>query len=291
LPAYERIVYKLLFLFGLTEFARFCNRTNTTILCYHGVTERSGPDPDDRSAISVNRARFVSQLAYIQQHYRVTSLREYLVARQNGERLPPHSVILTFDDGLRNFLTVAAPMLNDLGLPATVFLVTEKVDSRGQSNMGPSWVLADDQVSLSWAEARTLQFTQTIEFGSHTCSHPELPQLPPSEIDLELRDSLHVIRNNLDAGVPVSLAYPYGCYAESIARKARLAGYSCALTTDAGSNSIDTDLFRLRRAVVRRYDTIDIFAARVSGLIGWLRVVRDFLLHTFSPLKLLRRSL
>ena len=261
------------------------------ILCYHGVTERLGPDPEDRSAISVNRALFVSQLAYIKYRYRVTSLREFLVARQNGHRLPPHSVILTFDDGLRNFLTVVAPMLNDLGLSATVFLVTEKVDSRGQSNMGPGWVPLDDQVSISWAEARTLQFTQTIEFGSHTCSHPELPQLPPSEIELEFRDSLRVIRNNLDAGVPVSLAYPYGFYSQPIARKARLAGYSCALTTDAGSNSINTDLFRLRRAVVRRYDTIDVFAARVSGLVGWMRIVRDFLLHTFSPLKLLRRSL
>jgi peptidoglycan/xylan/chitin deacetylase (PgdA/CDA1 family) len=261
------------------------------VLCYHGVTERFGPDPNDRSAISVNRALFLDQMAYIKQHHKVISLREYLRARENGRSLPRYSVILTFDDGLRNFLTVAAPMLNDFGLPATVFLVTDKVDSRGQSNMGSSWVPVDDQVSLSWAEARTLQFTQTIEFGSHTCSHPELPQLPPSEIELELRDSLRVIRNNLDTGVPVSLAYPYGCYSESIARKARLAGYSCALTTDAGSNSIDTDLFRLRRDVVRRYDTIDIFAARVSGLVGWLRVVRDFLFHAFSPLKLLRRSL
>jgi peptidoglycan/xylan/chitin deacetylase (PgdA/CDA1 family) len=200
-------------------------------------------------------------------------------------------VILTFDDGLRNFLTVAAPILNDCGLPATVFLVTDRVDSRGRLNRSSSWVPVDDQVSLSWSEARTLQFSPSIEFGSHTCSHPELPQLPPSEIELELRDSLRVIRNNLDAGVPVSFAYPYGHYSESIARKARSAGYSCALTTDAGSNSINTDLFRLRRAVVRRYDTIDIFAARVSGLVGWLRIVRDFLLHTFSPLKLLRRSL
>ena len=291
LPAYKRIIYKLLFLFGLTEFARFCNRTNTMILCYHGVTERLGPDPEDRSAISVNRALFLDQLAYIRRRYRLISLREYLVRRENDQRLPPHSVILTFDDGPRNFLTVVAPILKDLALPATVFLVTERVDSRGQSNMGPGWAPVDDQVSLSWSEAGTLEFAPGIEFGSHTCSHPELPQLNSSEIELELRDSLRAIRNNLHQSGPISLAYPYGCYSEAADRKARSAGYSTALTTDAGSNSIDTDLFRLRRAVVRRYDTIDVFAARVSGLTGWLRIVRDFLLHTFSPLKLLRRSL
>jgi peptidoglycan/xylan/chitin deacetylase (PgdA/CDA1 family) len=261
------------------------------ILCYHGVTERLGPDPQDRSAISVNRALFLAQLAYITRRYRVISLREYLVRRENDQRLPPHSLILTFDDGPRNFLTVVAPILKDLGLPATVFLVTERVDSRGQSNMGPIWAPVDDQVSLSWSEAGTLQSAPGIEFGSHTCSHPELPQLNSSEIELELRDSLRAIRNNLHQSGPISLAYPYGCYSEAADRKARSAGYSSALTTDAGSNSIDTDLFRLRRAVVRRYDTIDVFAARVSGLVGWLRIVRDFLLHTFSPLKLLRRSL
>ncbi len=203
------------------------------ILCYHGVTERLGPDPQDRSAISVNRALFLAQLAYIRRRYRVISLREYLVRRENDQQLPPHSVILTFDDGPRNFLTVVAPILKDLGLPATVFLVTERVDSRGQSNMGPSWAPVDDQVSLSWSEAGTLQFAPGIEFGSHTCSHPELSRLNSSEIELELRDSLRAIRNNLHDSVPVSFAYPYGYYSELIAVKARSAGYSCALTTDS----------------------------------------------------------
>jgi peptidoglycan/xylan/chitin deacetylase (PgdA/CDA1 family) len=279
------MIYRLCLRLGLTEFARFWNRTNTMVLCYHGITERPDPDPSDRSAVSVNRALFLTQLAYIKHHYRVISLREYLAARQNRQELPRHSVILTFDDGLRNFLTVVAPILNDSGLPATLFLVTGRVDSRGQSNMGSTWVPIDDHVSLSWREVRTLQLTRRIEFGSHTCSHLELPQLSSSEIDLELHDSLRAIRTNFDDSVPVSLAYPYGYYSESIAGQARALGYSCALTTDAGSNSIDTDLFQLRRAVVRRYDTIDIFAARVSGLTGWLRIARDFLLRISSSFK------
>lgn len=286
LPTYQRILYKLFFLLRLTEFASFWNRTNTMVLCYHGITERPDPDPSDRSGVSVNRALFLTQLAYIKNHHKVISLREYLAARQNRKELPRNSVILTFDDGLRNFLTVVAPILNDSDLPATLFLVTDRVDSRGQSNLGSTWVPIDDQVSLSWREARTLQLTRRIEFGSHTCSHRELPQLTSNEIDVELRDSLCAIRENLYDGVALSLAYPYGYYSEPIASLARSAGYSCALTTDAGSNSMDTDLFQLRRAVVRRYDTIDVFAARVSGIVGWLRIVRDFLLQISSSFKL-----
>jgi peptidoglycan/xylan/chitin deacetylase (PgdA/CDA1 family) len=272
-PRYQEPFYKLFFFLRLTELARFWNRINTMLLCYHGVTDRSSPDPEDRSRIVVNRALFFAQLTYLKRHYRVIPLRDYLAARQNGQSLPRHSVILTFDDGLRNFLTVAAPVLNELGLPATMFLVTDRVEARGLSNLGSTWDPLDDRISLSWPEAQTLRSAQGIEFGSHTCSHPELPELS-ANVDRELRDSFDAMRKNLPDPFPPPLAYPYGNYSESIAEKARLAGYSCALTTEAGSNSFDTDLFQLRRAVVRSYDTTEIFAARVSGLIGWLRIMQ-----------------
>jgi len=283
LPKYQEILFKLFFFFRLTEFARFWNRNRTMILCFHGITQRSRPDPEDRSAVVVNRALFLTQLTYLKQHYRVIALRDYLEARQDRRPLPRHSAILTFDDGLRNFLTVAAPVLNELALPATVFLVTDQVDSRDQSTLSPNWAPNDDRISLSWSEANQLQSTQAIEFGSHTCSHPELPQLSATA-DQELRGSLSAIRENLDTVFPPSLAYPYGSSSETIAQKARLAGYSCALTTQAGSNSLDTDLFELRRAVVQRFDTIEIFAARASGLVGWLRMIRDFFRRLGLPL-------
>jgi peptidoglycan/xylan/chitin deacetylase (PgdA/CDA1 family) len=283
LPRYQEILYKVFYFLRLAEFARFCNRTNTMILCYHGITDRFGPDPEDRSAVVVDRALFLTQLAYVKRHYRVIALRDYLEARQSCQPLPWHSVILTFDDGQRNFLTVAAPVLKELGLPATVFLVTDHVDARDQSNLGPNWSPLDDRISVSWPEARTLQSAQEIEFGSHTCSHPELSQLS-GNADRELHESFRAVRENLPDAFPPSLAYPYGDYSESIAAKAHSAGYACALTTEAGSNSIQTNLFHLRRAVVRRYDSIEIFAARVSGLVGWLRIVRDTFRRLSLPL-------
>lgn len=288
LPKYQEILYRLFFLLRLTELARFCNRTNTMILCYHGITQRIGSDPDDRSAIAVNRTLFLRHLRYLKQHYNVIGLREYLTARQNGNPLPPHSVILTFDDALRNFLTVAAPALNEFGLPATVFLVTDQVEARNASNLASNWAPLDDRISLSWKEAKSLQSSQGIEFGSHTCSHPELPQLS-SNLDREFRDSFQAIHEKLHDTLLPSLAYPYGDYSERIAEKARLTGYASALTTEAGTNSNNTDLFKLRRAVVRRYDSTEIFAARVSGLIGWLRIARDVFRKLSLPLMRYRK--
>lgn len=283
LSGYQEAAYKLFFFLRLTEVARFWNRENTMILCYHGITERIGLDPQDRSAIVVNRALFRAHLEYVKRHYKVIALRDYLQGRANRQPLPPHSVILTFDDGLRNFLTVAAPVLNEMGLPATVFLVTDQVAARDHSISRANWDPVDDRISLSWEEAKTLQSAPGIEFGSHTCTHPELP-LQAVNVDRELRDSLLAVRENLHVEFPPSLAYPYGSHTDPITEKARLAGYSCGLTTEAGANSATMDLFKLRRAVVRRYDTNEIFAARVSGLIGWLRMMRGTFLKLSLPL-------
>jgi peptidoglycan/xylan/chitin deacetylase (PgdA/CDA1 family) len=283
LPAYQKLLYKLFFVLRLPELARFWNRANITILCYHGITERSGIDSDDRSGIAVSRNLFLAQLTYITRRYTVISLSDYLAARRTGSRLPRHAMILTFDDGLRNFLTVAAPVLKELGLPATMFLVTDQIEHRDESSLGENWTPLDDRICLTWPEAKTLQSTQNIEFGSHTCSHPEIHELS-ANVDREFHDSLAAIRENLPNVISPSLAYPYGSYSELIVRKARSAGYSCALTTEAGANSNHTDLFQLRRSVVRCYDTTEIFAARVSGLVGWLRIAQEALRKWSLPL-------
>jgi peptidoglycan/xylan/chitin deacetylase (PgdA/CDA1 family) len=275
LPHYQRALYKLFHSFGVTGFARVCNRSRVTILCYHGITECADPDPGDRSQIWVMRSRFRSHLQFLARHYRVISLRSYLEMREAGENPPPHSVILTFDDGLRNFLTVAAPVLRESRLPATLFIVTDSVEKRGDSDLDSHWTPADDHTSLSWPEIHDLLFSKEIEIGSHTRSHPVLSDLTSAEVALELDASLRDLCLRIRTEFLPYLAYPYGAYSETIVKTARELGYCCALTTDAGTNSRYTDVFRLRRAVVRRFDTAEIFAARVSGLLGWLQIVRN----------------
>jgi peptidoglycan/xylan/chitin deacetylase (PgdA/CDA1 family) len=290
LPKYQQILYKLFSVLRFTDLARFWNRNNVMILCYHGITRRNGVDPDDRSSVTVDRARFREHMNYLRRNYNVIALSDYLAARNDCTSLPRHSVVLTFDDGLRNFLTTAAPVLKELDLPATMYLITDRVDARGDSSLGEYWTPADDRSSLSWAEVTAMQRAGNIEFGSHTCTHPELPRLSAGEIDSELARSRSTMRTRTCEISSLSLAYPYGDYSSLIAEKARAAGYSCALTTDPGANTMDTHLFQLRRAVVRRFDTVEIFAARVSGLIGWMRMARDAFQKLRVPLARFRDS-
>ncbi|HLL74626.1 MAG TPA: polysaccharide deacetylase family protein, partial [Pyrinomonadaceae bacterium] len=172
-----------------------------------------------------------------------------------------------------NFLTMAAPRLAARDLPASVFLITDWVRPEGDGAPSRAWAEDDDARGMTWAEINELR-SRGVEFGSHTCTHPRLPELADDEAERELIRSRSLIAEHLDGGgtegTALPFAYPYGAYTPALVERARRAGYSCALTTDAGANDADTDLYELRRVLVGDGDDEASFAARVSGLTAWL---------------------
>jgi len=108
-----------------------------------------------------------------------------------------------------------------------------------------------------------------VEVGSHTVTHPMLSRLPLEEAERELRESMAAVaRATGDAAPP--FAYPFGDYSPDVVERARSLGYSCALTTDAGANDAEEDLYTLRRVLIGDDDDVPAFAARVSGLTALL---------------------
>lgn len=262
----KRSLYQILFKFGATRLAAWWNRGRVMILCYHGVTARAERMEDDPTGLHIRAERFEAQLEHLRRRYRVLSLGEYLAARREGRRLPPRSVVITFDDGYRNFYTMAAPRLRERGLPAALFLTVGKIAAAPRAE--GDWEPEDDVRYLSWPEVVELR-DGGVEIGSHTCTHPMLSQLPFEEAERELRDSLReVARHTGDEAPP--FAYPFGDYTAELAERTRTLGYSCALTTDAGTNGEGEDLYKLRRVLVGDDDDEPAFAARVSGLAALL---------------------
>ena len=269
----KKIIFALLHRTGVTRFAAWWNRKRVIFLCYHGVTERPTRAPEDSKALQVNRQKLAAHLDVLARRYHPISLGDYLIARDTGQGLRDYSVILTFDDGFRNFLTVAAPLLVERNIPATVFLITDKVAQ--ESGQGKSsWSPEDDQKSLSWAEARMLKQQYGFEFGSHTCSHSGLLALSPHETERELQHSLNDLVTNLAVDRP-ALSYPKGEYSTRLAAEAQKVGYACAVTTDRGYNEIDHDPFTLGRALIGDNDDEAGFAVRLSGLRWWLVKTRS----------------
>lgn len=255
----------------LTRFAAWWNRKRVTILCYHGVTERVKRHPNDPSGLHVRADRFEAQLNYLRRHYQVISLAKFLEARRTNAPLPHKSVVLTFDDGYRNFLTGALPRLIERQMPVSVFLITDRIRAESQSDLN-GWSEVDDETFLSWDEVRALN-KHGVEFGSHTCSHRKLSQLAPTDVEKELRVSHQEIGKRLSQAT-MPLAFPYGIHSNPVIAMARELPYTCALTTDAGTNGPSTDLFLLRRNLIGDDDDEALFAARVSGLTALFQRIR-----------------
>jgi peptidoglycan/xylan/chitin deacetylase (PgdA/CDA1 family) len=86
------------------------------ILMYHGVAPQGA-------------AELAAQLRYLARHFKVVSLGTILDRIMNGSYPLADEIVLTFDDGLRNNLTVVYPILRELQLPATMFVCPALVES------------------------------------------------------------------------------------------------------------------------------------------------------------------
>jgi peptidoglycan/xylan/chitin deacetylase (PgdA/CDA1 family) len=99
-------------------------RPRLLVLCYHGVISQSRENGDAFGYInSVFEAEFKRQLEYLGQRFRFLDLAG-LGQWWNGQRWSRPPVLITFDDGYRNNLTRAAPILRQVGAPAVFFLTT-----------------------------------------------------------------------------------------------------------------------------------------------------------------------
>ncbi|MGL6194523.1 MAG: polysaccharide deacetylase family protein [Thermoguttaceae bacterium] len=93
------------------------------VLCYHSIVSENSP-LNQRTNIAVTTTIFEQQLALLKKEWFPISLADLKEALLNGKTLPNHSVLITFDDGFRNNLTLAAPLLKKYEIPAVVFLTT-----------------------------------------------------------------------------------------------------------------------------------------------------------------------
>jgi peptidoglycan/xylan/chitin deacetylase (PgdA/CDA1 family) len=99
---------------------------DAAVLMYHRIAE---PEPDmDPFRLTVSAAHFGQHLALLRERFRATSLAELVNGLERGS-VPRRSVVVTFDDGYRDTVHVARPLLERYEVPATVFVVSAYVDS------------------------------------------------------------------------------------------------------------------------------------------------------------------
>jgi peptidoglycan/xylan/chitin deacetylase (PgdA/CDA1 family) len=188
-------------------------------LCYHAVSERWP------AALSVTPAALRQQLTWLlSRGWRGATFTEAVLAPASSRTLA-----VTFDDGFDSVRTLAAPVLAELGLPATVFVATDWV---GRAMRWPElarWDAtehADELSSMSWDGLRTLA-AAGWEIGAHSCSHRHLTRLPDEALIEELERSRAVCEEQVGA-ICRSFAYPFGEADDRVRAAVEAVGYDVA---------------------------------------------------------------
>lgn len=109
---------------GLDSLLRSRCRERLLILCYHGIVPDDVPPSPERLQPHPRCRAFRRHLELLARRFHVITMDEVRRHIREGAALPPYPAVITFDDGLRNNLTCAAPILRQMGLPATLFLST-----------------------------------------------------------------------------------------------------------------------------------------------------------------------
>jgi peptidoglycan/xylan/chitin deacetylase (PgdA/CDA1 family) len=142
---------------ALGAWHRLRNRRALTVLMFHRVL----PDGDPRFELAerdftMSLSGFRRTLDFVARHYSVVQLQDVQRWAQGQGELPPCPVLLTFDDGWRDTLTVAAPELQRRGLSAVLFLASEVPGLTAprwwQDALVQAWAAPADRSRL-WAAA------------------------------------------------------------------------------------------------------------------------------------------
>jgi peptidoglycan/xylan/chitin deacetylase (PgdA/CDA1 family) len=197
--------------------------TDLLVLCYHAVSPRWP------AALSVTPEALDRQLGELARRgYRGMRLTDAL-----ARPVDRATVVVTFDDNYRSVLELAKPILDRYGFPGTLYVPTDwPEDPRPMRWPGiDRWLGTpheQEMTSITWTELRGLA-DAGWEIGSHTCSHPRLPEVDDDALAHELRDSKARIEAQLERPC-TSLAYPYGAVDARVERATSEAGYLYAGT-------------------------------------------------------------
>ncbi len=237
-------------------------RSDVLVLCYHAVSE------DWPAALSATPAALEAQLRFlVERGYEGATFHEAVTDPPAAKTLA-----VTFDDAYRSVLTRGEPILRSLGLVGTVFVPT----AHAGSDAPMAWPGIDgwlggpheeELLPLSWEELRRLA-DLGWEIGSHSRTHPRLPELDDAALTQELEDSRGECERRLEQPCR-TVAYPYGAEDDRVVRATAEAGYEAAAALS--SRLSHGDPLRFPRIGIYHSDSAREFALKVHPAVRRMR--------------------
>lgn len=165
----------------------------------------------------------------------------------NGDiELPRKPVIITFDDGYRDFYELGYPLLKEYGMRAVIFTLGDRSITENiwddPAEVTPAPLMSDEEIK----ELHDFGF----EIGAHTFTHPKLTELPKEELYKEIYQSKIVLEHLLGEEV-ITFCYPYGLQNTPVRNMVRNCGFDFACSVYTGPFKFGNSFLNIRRITIK----------------------------------------
>jgi peptidoglycan/xylan/chitin deacetylase (PgdA/CDA1 family) len=209
-------------------------RFRIPILMYHYVEYVKDKKDVTRQSLDIEPKIFDAQLkTLVDGHFTFLKMSDVADILDGKKSLPEKPLVLTFDDGYRDFYTDAYPILKKYRVKATAYVVPGFFDQ-------PNYLLL--------SQVKKLAKDSTIELGAHTMHHVYLKDVASIFAEREIIQSKYKLEDIIHKPV-ISFAYPYGAFDNQAIELSKKAGFSTAVSTIGGIQVSENNryfLFRMR---------------------------------------------
>ena len=206
------------------------------ILCYHKIAA-----PPSRARI---KGLYLEPNLFRQQIQELAA--EGFSFVSPAEQDQARAIAITFDDGFRNNLEAALPLMQEAGCRAINFLVADRIGKTSDWEAregGEADPLMDESQVREWLAAGNW-------IGAHTCTHPRLSQLSRAQAKEEIQASKKKLEDKFGLRID-HFAYPFGDYNQETIELVQEAGFQTACTMHRGINRKGNSPLELARWTAR----------------------------------------
>lgn len=212
------------------------------VLIYHSIS-------DEKNKVATPLKLFEEEIAYLERkHHNFLRISDLMTLKEKKIRKP---TIIYFDDGFKDNLTNALPILKKYGIQATIFVTTGYV---GKENK-----------YLNWGEVLFLK-KNGFEIGSHTVNHKRLAEAGPKEAEFEISESKKIIENKIGDDV-YSFSFPKGSFNDNVKNIIAKSGYKIAVSGGVGLNDVEdiksSGLTVLKNVDIRNFENLTFFKVKL----------------------------
>lgn len=227
------------------------------VLTYHNIG--TPPAKCRQKSLWISPAQFTTQLEQLKKNgFTFVTAQDVLAGK-----LPPKSVLITFDNGYKNFFTQAFPILSANNISSLVFMT---VDYIGKCNFWHDTKKGPWQQMMNEKEIETLTKSGLVTFGSKTLTNAKLTQLEQEERDSQIAESAYRLQT-LYKIKPQFFAYPYSLGFDDEQIKNKVSSVYALSFADTGKlNAIPLEAGALiNRVQVKSWWNKFVFYCRITG--------------------------